>query len=61
MQATTQRAGVLGVSANRIKAIRDRGDHGVAERCCILMEGLNQPRGMPLVGETYYAAISMER
>jgi glucose/arabinose dehydrogenase len=54
MQATMRRARALGVSANRITLLRDRDGDGVAETSTIFMEGLNQPFGMALVGDTFY-------
>jgi glucose/arabinose dehydrogenase len=55
MQATMRRAAALGVSANRITLLRDQNGDGVAERRETFMEGLNQPFGMALVGDTFYA------
>ena len=54
MQATMRRARALGVSANRITLLRDSDGDGVAEMREIFMEGLNQPFGMALVGDTFY-------
>ena len=54
MQATMRRADALGVSANRITLLRDMDGDGVAEKREIFMEGLNQPFGMALVGDTFY-------
>jgi len=54
MQATMRRAAALGVSANRITLLRDRDGDGVAEIRGTFMEGLNQPFGMALVGDTFY-------
>jgi glucose/arabinose dehydrogenase len=54
MQATMRRAAALGVSANRITRLRDDNGDGVAETQTIFMEGLNQPFGMALVGDTFY-------
>ena len=54
MQATMRRARALGVSANRITLLRDRDGDGVAEKRGIFMEGLSQPFGMALVGDTFY-------
>ncbi|MGP8123033.1 MAG: PQQ-dependent sugar dehydrogenase [Xanthobacteraceae bacterium] len=54
MQATMKRAAALGESANRITLLRDPDGDGVAERREIFMEGLNQPFGMALVGDTFY-------
>src|ERR1700689_2751653 len=54
MQATMRRARALGESANRITLLRDRDGDGIAETREIFMEGLNQPFGMALVGDTFY-------
>jgi glucose/arabinose dehydrogenase len=54
MQATMRRAAALGVSANRITLLRDTDRDGIAERREIFMEGLNQPFGMALLGDTFY-------
>jgi glucose/arabinose dehydrogenase len=54
IQATMRRAGALGVSANRITLLRDRDGDGVAEMREIFMEGLNQPFGMALAGDSFY-------
>src|SRR5262249_13526498 len=54
MQATMRRAAALGVSANRITLLRDDDGDGVAETSRVFMEGLNQPFGMALLGDTFY-------
>src|SRR6187551_3544783 len=54
MQATMRRADALGVSANRITLLRDKDGDGVAEVRGTFMEGLSQPFGMALVGDTFY-------
>ena len=54
MQATMRRARALGDSANRITLLRDTDRDGVAERRETFMEGLNQPFGMALLGDTFY-------
>jgi glucose/arabinose dehydrogenase len=54
MQATMRRAAALGVSANRITLLRDRDGDGIAESRGIFMDGLSQPFGMALVGDTFY-------
>ena len=54
MQATMRRANALGVSANRITLLRDRDGDGIAETRGAFMEGLSQPFGMALVGDTFY-------
>jgi glucose/arabinose dehydrogenase len=53
MQATMRRAAALGVSANRITRLRDLNGDGVAEQRGTFMEGLSQPFGMALVGDTF--------
>ena len=54
MQATMRRAAALGVSANRITLLRDTDGDGIAETRKIFMEGLNQPFGMALLGDTFH-------
>ena len=54
MQATMRRARALGDSANRITLFRDPNGDGVAEVRKTFMEGLSQPFGMALVGDTFY-------
>jgi glucose/arabinose dehydrogenase len=54
MQATMRRAAALGVSANRITLLRDRDGDGIAESRETFMEGLSQPFGMALIGDTFY-------
>ena len=54
MQATMRRAAALGVSANRITLLLDPNSDGVAEKREIFLEGLNQPFGMALVGDTFF-------
>jgi glucose/arabinose dehydrogenase len=54
MQATMRRARALGDSANRITLLRDHDGDGVAEKRDIFMQGLNQPFGMALLGDTFY-------
>ena len=54
MRATMRRARALGVSANRITLFRDADGDGVAEQRQVFMEGLNQPFGMSLIGDTFY-------
>jgi glucose/arabinose dehydrogenase len=54
MQATMRRAAALGESANRITLLRDADGDGVAEKRGIFMEGLSQPFGMALLGDTFY-------
>jgi glucose/arabinose dehydrogenase len=54
MQATMRRAAALGVSADRITLLRDQDGDGIAEKRAAFMEGLNQPFGMALLGDTFY-------
>src|SRR6201995_982052 len=54
MQATMRRAPPLGRSPNRLKLFRDQDGDGVAEHRSVFMEGLSQPFGMALVGNTFY-------
>lgn len=56
INATMARAGATGVSPNRITLLRDADGDGVAEFRSTLLEGLNQPFGMALVGETLHVA-----
>jgi hypothetical protein len=53
-RATMERAGAIVPSANRITRLRDADGDGVAEIQAPFMEGLNQPFGMALVGDTFY-------
>lgn len=54
MVSTMKRAAAVGVSPNRIKLLRDADGDGVAEIHDVLLEGLNQPFGMALLGDTFY-------
>src|SRR3984957_13869185 len=49
-----RRAAALGVSANRITLLRDLDGDGIAEKRWAFMEGLSQPFGMALVGDSFY-------
>ena len=51
---TMRRAAAVGQSPNRIILLRDADGDGVAETRHILLDGLNQPFGMQLIGETLY-------
>ncbi|MFJ3461077.1 PQQ-dependent sugar dehydrogenase [Achromobacter spanius] len=51
-----KRAGAKTVSANRITLLRDADHDGIAETRTILLEGLNSPFGMALVGNHLYVA-----
>lgn len=52
----TKRAGAGVTSANRITLLRDSDGDGVAEFRSVLLEGLNSPFGMALVGSDLYVA-----
>jgi len=52
----TKRAGAGVTSANRITLLRDSDGDGVAEFRSVLLEGLNSPFGMTLVGNDLYVA-----
>jgi len=54
MQATMRRAAALGDSPNRITLLRDADGDGVAEQRHTLLENLNQPFGMALLGDRFY-------
>jgi len=54
MVSTMKRAAAVGVSPNRITLLRDADGDGVAEVQERLLEGLNQPFGMALLGDTFY-------
>ena len=54
MVTTMKRAAAMGVSANRITLLRDADGDGVAEIREVFLEGLNQPFGMALLGDTFY-------
>jgi glucose/arabinose dehydrogenase len=54
MVSTMKRARAMGASANRITLLRDADGDGVAEIQEVFMEGLNQPFGMALLGDTFY-------
>jgi glucose/arabinose dehydrogenase len=54
MVSTMRRAAAVGVSPNRITLLRDADGDGVAETRSTLLEGLNQPFGMAVLGETFY-------
>ncbi|WNW11428.1 sorbosone dehydrogenase family protein [Pseudomonas sp. DTU_2021_1001937_2_SI_NGA_ILE_001] len=51
-----QRAGAGVPSANRITLLRDEDNDGVADTRSVLLENLNSPFGMALVGHTLYVA-----
>ena len=54
MVATMRRAAAFGVSPNRITLLRDADGDGVAEQRHTLLENLNQPFGMTVLGDTFY-------
>ena len=51
-----KKAGSTGKSANRITLLRDTDNDGVADFRATLLEGLNSPFGMALVGNNLYVA-----
>jgi glucose/arabinose dehydrogenase len=53
-----KRAGAGVASANRITLLRDTNGDGVADFCAVLLDGLNSPFGMVLVGNDLYVANS---
>jgi hypothetical protein len=52
--STMQRAAAVGISPNRITLLRDADGDGVAEIRSTFLEGLRQPFGMALLGDTFY-------
>ena len=54
MYSTMKRAAAVGVSPNRIVRLRDADGDGRAELAETFLDGLNQPFGMALVGDTFY-------
>ena len=54
MVSTMRRAAAVGVSPNRITLLRDADGDGVAEIREAFLDGLNQPFGMALLGDTFY-------
>ena len=56
MRWVMRRAGAGVPSANRITLLRDSDGDGVADLRSVLLEGLNSPFGMALVGEFLYVA-----
>lgn len=58
MDLVMKRAGAGVPSANRIRLLRDIDGDGVADMRSILLEGLNSPFGMVLVGNNLYVANS---
>ena len=56
MKLVMSRAGSGHPSANRISLLRDADGDGIAETRSVLLDGLNSPFGMALVGDTLYVA-----
>ncbi len=54
MVSTLKRAAAVGASPNRITLLRDTNGDGVAETREAFLEGLSQPFGMALLGDTFY-------
>lgn len=54
MISTLRRAAAIGTSPNRITLLRDADGDGVAETREAFLEGLRQPFGMALLGDTFY-------
>ncbi len=54
MVSTMKRAAAVGPSPNRITLLRDADGDGVAETREAFLEGLSQPFGMALLGDTFY-------
>jgi glucose/arabinose dehydrogenase len=54
MDSTMRRAGAIGDSANRISLLRDADGDGIAEERHTLLENLNHPFGMAVIGSTLY-------
>ncbi len=54
MVSTMRRAAAIGPSPNRITVLRDANGDGVAEIREALLEGLSQPFGMALLGDTFF-------
>lgn len=56
MKMVMGKAGAGVPSANRITLLRDTDGDGVADLRSVLLEGLNSPFGMALVGNDFYVA-----
>jgi len=54
MASTMRRAAAAGKSPNRITLLRDADGDGIAETRETFLDGLNQPFGMALLGDTFY-------
>jgi glucose/arabinose dehydrogenase len=58
MKWVMKRAGAGTPSANRISLLRDTNGDGVADQRFVLLQGLNSPFGMALIGDQLYVAAS---
>lgn len=58
MGVVMKRAGAATPSANRITLLRDTDGDGMADFRSVLLDGLNSPFGMALVGNDFYVANS---
>ncbi|WDR06024.1 sorbosone dehydrogenase family protein [Devosia rhodophyticola] len=58
MASTMRRAAAMGDSPNRIMLLRDGDGDGVAETRHVLIEGVRQPFGIVLLGDTLYVGAS---
>jgi glucose/arabinose dehydrogenase len=56
MGSMMKKAGAGGPSANRITLLRDTNGDGAADQRAVLLDGLNSPHGMALVGDHLYVA-----
>lgn len=56
MKTLMKKAGAAGQSANRIVLLRDSDGDGIAETRSVLLDQLNSPFGMALVGNELYVA-----
>jgi glucose/arabinose dehydrogenase len=54
MTSTMRRAAAVGVSTKRVTLLCNQDGDGVAEIREVFLEGLNQPFGMALLGDTFY-------
>jgi glucose/arabinose dehydrogenase len=54
MISQLERAAAVGTSPNRITLLRDANGDGVAETRDVFLDGLRQPFGMALLGDTFY-------
>lgn len=58
MGLVMKKAGSAGASANRITLLRDANGDGIADLRAALLQGLNSPFGMALIGNNLYIANS---